>query len=107
MTRLGRVVRVSWHALFADLCAGRVDVQPEIRRLDMGDVLIQPADGPGPAIIVERKHVTDAVSSAFDGRLEEQWSRLVQWQDQHRLPDGVPNHLTVWTSSMPRSGWCC
>ena len=73
------------HTLFAAFrarTAGRDDVVATQRRLDMGDVLIRPADGSPPHFVVERKRVDDLMASVFDGRLAEQEHRMRQWQSE-------------------------
>lgn len=67
---------------FRQRSVNRTDITMTVRRLDMGDVLVQKQDG--PPVVVERKHVADVMSSLYDGRLAEQWTRMRQWQSlQH------------------------
>ena len=75
---------------FTACIAGREDVQMDSRRLDMGDIIIQPAQSTTPLVVVERKQVTDLMSSLFDGRLAEQCSRMQQWKAEQTVAD-------VWT----------
>lgn len=66
---------------FSRRVAGRSDVSFLTKRLDMGDVVIEPqAPATGPIVVVERKHVRDLMGSLFDGRLAEQSARMRQWQ---------------------------
>ena len=74
-------------AAFAGRIQGREDVVVECRRLEMGDVHIQCGS---PLIVVERKQVSDLMSSLFDGRLAEQCSRMRQWQSEQATGE-------VWT----------
>ena len=63
--------------------AKHVPMPETVAQLALGDVMLQPdAEQEGPCILVERKRHDDLMNSLFDGRLDEQTSRLEHWRSE-------------------------
>lgn len=73
----------------SSLILSPIPVEMEIKALDIGDIVFSDKETGNPVIIIERKSLTDLLSSIRDGRYAEQSHRLIHC-------GGVSRHNIVY-----------